>query len=217
MVDNVQQVEQLENFAGQDSSVPPWSVFIKVDVGTRRAGLETTSLSFGNLVKKVEVSPAVSLYGFYCHAGHSYGCRTTEEAEKVLGDELDGVVKAAGLLDDHSKANKDRELVVSVGSTPTAHVANSLRQRLPKGVELELHAGSSIPIICRDNVRNKRQETTPPTTSNKSTPSSSPKASKQFVFSLKCAASTPSATRPSSTRAPLPYRRRQVTHRATVV
>lgn len=141
MIDNVQQVEQLEKFASQDSNVAPWSVFIKVDVGTRRAGLESTSPAFLNLVKKVETSPAVSLYGFYCHAGHSYGCRTTEAAEKVLGDELDGVVKAAGLLDENSNANKDRKLVVSIGSTPTAHVAKSLRERLPKGVELELHAG----------------------------------------------------------------------------
>lgn len=140
MVDNVQQIEQLEKFASQDSSAPLWSVFVKVDVGTRRAGLETSSPAFVNLVKKVDASPAVSLYGFYCHAGHSYGCRTTEEAEKVLGDELDGVVKAAGLLDETSNA-KDRKLVVSIGSTPTAHVANSLRERLPKGVELELHAG----------------------------------------------------------------------------
>ena len=141
MVDNADQITHLEEFARQNPDLPPWPVFIKVDVGSHRAGLETSSPSLPDLVKSIENSPAASLYGFYCHAGHSYGCRTVEAAEKVLGDEVEGVVKAAGFL---TNQDKDRKIVVSVGSTPTAHVVNSLKERLPKGVEMELHAGTCI-------------------------------------------------------------------------
>lgn len=142
MVDNVQQITHLENFAKSNPTVPPWPVFIKVDVGSHRAGLETSSPSLPELVKRVEESRAAYVYGFYCHAGHSYGCRTTEEAERVLGDEVEGVVKAAGFLDQGNNTSKQRKVVVSVGSTPTAHVVKSLKEKLPSGVELELHAGS---------------------------------------------------------------------------
>ena len=144
MVDNAEQITHLENYARQNPNQSPWPVFVKVDVGSHRAGLETSSPSLPDLVKRIENSPAASVYGFYCHAGHSYGCRTVEAAEKVLGDEVEGVVKAAGFL---TNQDKDRKIVVSVGSTPTAHVVNSLKARLPKGVEMELHAGAS-PYHC---------------------------------------------------------------------
>ena len=141
MVDNADQITHLEKFARQNPNLPPWPVFIKVDVGSHRAGLETSSPSLPDLVKRIEDSPAAFVYGFYCHAGHSYACRTVEAAEKVLGDEVGGVIKAAGFV---SNEGKERKIVVSVGSTPTAHVANSLKETLPKGLELELHAGASL-------------------------------------------------------------------------
>lgn len=142
MVDNVQQIIHLENFAKSNPAVPPWPIFIKVDVGSHRAGLETSSPSLPDLVKRVEELHVAFVYGFYCHAGHSYGCRTPEEAEKVLGDEVEGVVKAAGFLNQGNSTGQQRKVVVSVGSTPTAHVVKSLKENLPSGVELELHAGS---------------------------------------------------------------------------
>lgn len=137
MVDNAQQISHLEEFAESNPSLPPWPVFIKVDVGSHRAGLETSSPSLPDLVKRVEASKAAFVYGFYCHAGHSYACKTSEAAEKVLGDEIGGVFKAAEFL-----GKRKEKVVVSVGSTPTAHVVKSLKARLPENVEVELHAGS---------------------------------------------------------------------------
>ncbi|KAL3431633.1 putative serine dehydratase domain-containing protein [Aspergillus tetrazonus] len=133
MVDNEQHVDVLEKFSG---STAPWPVFIKIDVGTRRAGIVNSSSALPNLVKRVEESPAVELYGFYCHAGHSYACRTEESAVAVLKDEVEGVVSASKLL------GTGRKVVVSIGSTPTAHVVRELREALPEGLELELHAGN---------------------------------------------------------------------------
>ncbi|KAL4768519.1 putative serine dehydratase domain-containing protein [Aspergillus nidulans var. acristatus] len=136
MIDNEQHIDVLEKFS---CSTAPWPVFIKIDVGTRRAGIVNSSSALPNLVKRVEESPAVELYGFYCHAGHSYACRTEESAVAVLKDEVEGVVSASKLL------RTGRKVVVSIGSTPTAHVVRELREVLPEGLELELHAGMSSP------------------------------------------------------------------------
>ncbi|KAL4744831.1 hypothetical protein BDW72DRAFT_187785 [Aspergillus terricola var. indicus] len=133
MIDNEQHIDVLEKFSG---STAPWPVFIKIDVGTRRAGIVNSSSALPNLVKRVEESSAVELYGFYCHAGHSYACRTEESAVAVLKDEVEGVVSASKHL------RTGRKVVVSIGSTPTAHVVRELREVLPEGLELELHAGN---------------------------------------------------------------------------
>ncbi|CEL02317.1 hypothetical protein ASPCAL03488 [Aspergillus calidoustus] len=141
MIDNEQHIDILEQFQGTRAS---WPVFIKIDVGTRRAGVVKSSSVLPSLVRRVEESPAVELYGFYCHAGHSYACRTSEAAASVLKDEVEGVVSASKFL---SKKESGRKVIVSIGSTPTAHVVSSLREVLPEGLELELHAGN---FPCND-------------------------------------------------------------------
>ncbi len=94
MIDNEQQVAALERFEAPE----PWDVFIKLDIGSHRAGVETSSVSLQKLVKRIETSPSTRLYGLYCHAGHSYGGRTRVEAENTLQDELAGVITAAKLV-----------------------------------------------------------------------------------------------------------------------
>ncbi|KAF5635059.1 D-serine dehydratase [Fusarium sp. NRRL 52700] len=138
MVDNEQQVEFLEESA---SSQQPWDVFIKLDVGSRRAGVEANSAALNRLVERARKSPAISIYGFYCHAGHSYGGRSRDEAEKTLDIEVSSVLAAAKLLP------SDQQLVISVGSTPTAHVVESLKASMPENIKLELHAGN---FPCND-------------------------------------------------------------------
>ncbi|KAI3584574.1 putative serine dehydratase domain-containing protein [Fusarium oxysporum f. sp. albedinis] len=138
MVDNEQQVEFLEESA---SSKQPWDVFIKLDVGSRRAGVEANSAALNRLVEHAQKSSAISIYGFYCHAGHSYGGRSRDEAEKTLNIEVSSVLAAAKLLP------SDRQLVISVGSTPTAHVVESLKASMPENIKLELHAGN---FPCND-------------------------------------------------------------------
>ncbi|CAG8071081.1 unnamed protein product [Penicillium olsonii] len=137
MIDSEQQIDLLESYLTKSPSVSPWPVFIKIDVGSKRAGLVTDSPSLPKLIHRIESSPAASVYGFYCHAGHSYACRTEDAAAAVLQSEIEGVVQASKYLLD-----KDRKIVVSVGSTPTAHVIKRLQGVLPEGMDLELHAGN---------------------------------------------------------------------------
>lgn len=137
MIDNDQHIQLLEDFSKKNPSAPQkWNVFIKVDTGYHRAGLMTSSPALRNLVQKAEASPVVDVYGFYCHAGHSYKTRSSEEAAAVLQSEVDCVVQASSLLP------ADRDVVVSVGSTPAAHVVQLLKAALPSNVKLELHAGN---------------------------------------------------------------------------
>lgn len=133
MVDNEQQVTYLDKLGTEGTAA--WDIFIKIDVGSHRAGVLAGSSSLRSLVEKAEKSAAVNIVGFYCHAGHSYAGRSITDVEKTLYDEISGVLDASSLL----PAN--RKLWVSIGSTPTAHVVKSLKATLPANVELELHAG----------------------------------------------------------------------------
>ncbi|KAF4124655.1 D-serine ammonia-lyase [Geosmithia morbida] len=137
MVDHEQQIDALEAF-GADR---PWDIFIKLDVGSRRAGVSTGSSRLAQLIQRADRSTAVSIQGIYCHAGHSYGGRSRDEAESTLGVEISRALGAAALLP------ADRELVVSVGATPTAHVIESMRSTVPANIKLELHAGN---FVCND-------------------------------------------------------------------
>lgn len=136
MIDNEQQIQLLERFSSNCPEVNPWKAFIKIDVGSHRAGLMSDSPSLSHLIERTESSPAVSIYGFYCHAGHSYGCRNRESVQGVLQMELDGVMSAAKKL-----PAGDRPIVLSIGSTPTAHSIQYIEDKLPAGSILELIAG----------------------------------------------------------------------------
>lgn len=145
MVDSESQIEALEEFS-TDNDVN-WDVFVKVDMGTHRAGLEEDSEDLQNLIKKILSSEAVSLFGFYCHAGHSYNGRNSEDARKVLLAEI----KHANLAAKHAKSFKSNlDLTISVGATPTAHSSqlagsveefeDAIGEKLL--AKLELHAGN---------------------------------------------------------------------------
>lgn len=137
MVDNEQHIELFEN----QGQAQPWDVFVKIDVGSHRAGVSTASPSLRKLVNRAEASQHVNLIGFYCHAGHSYAGRSPEEAEATLHAEISGVLDAASLLP------ASRKLTVSIGATPTAHVVKSLKATIPSNIRLELHAGKHHSMI----------------------------------------------------------------------
>lgn len=136
MLDNVDQIPALEaSLENLSGNCRPWQVYIKIDVGSHRAGVEVRTQSLEPLVQAAEQSSAVSIAGFYCHAGHSYNCRSPAAAAEVLHTEYDSVLAAARLLP------ADRPLIVSIGATPTAHVIEKLRLQSLPNITLELHAG----------------------------------------------------------------------------
>ncbi|KAJ0305938.1 hypothetical protein COL5a_002741 [Colletotrichum fioriniae] len=138
MIDHEKQLTIVETFAAKnpESTIKPWDIYIKLDVGSKRAGLPLSSDRLTKLIQRVNGSSAVTLKGFYCHAGHSYGCRTPQEVEDLLTVEINSVLSAAKLV------TGDRKLTLSVGATPTAHVVGTLKAAIPENVTLELHAGN---------------------------------------------------------------------------
>lgn len=119
----------------------------------RRAGLASDSAAFKALLLAILSTPAISIYGFYTHAGQSYASTSLQEASSFLSAELEAVNAAAKLAQDllsvtRLESNHQQPFILSIGATPTAHafakptekVLEQLRSEL-RG-SLEIHAGN---------------------------------------------------------------------------
>ncbi|CAB4252415.1 similar to Saccharomyces cerevisiae YGL196W DSD1 D-serine dehydratase (aka D-serine ammonia- lyase) [Maudiozyma barnettii] len=127
-VDSVEHLDNLVKF-GRSANDRKWSIFIKVDMGTQRAGLPTESAEFLELLKKLitpEVAEVADLYGFYAHAGHSYNVTNILDAHDLLLQEIKAVNEAAKMVRKLNPKINAIDLTLSVGATPTS---NSLRIR----------------------------------------------------------------------------------------
>ncbi|GES65982.1 2-deoxyglucose-6-phosphate phosphatase [Aspergillus terreus] len=139
MIDHPAQIAFVEQLTTGD----PWPVFINVDCGSRREGVQLGSNELSVLIRQTLQSTLVRLHGFYCHAGHSYTGNSLDDAEQHLLQEIAcGSAAAQQCLD----IQADLQLTVSVGATPTAHAASASMldkiQALPANLNLELHAGN---------------------------------------------------------------------------
>lgn len=141
MLDHPSQIELLHEATPDEK----WSVFIKIDCGTHRAGLEPQSTLLSELIQAALHSKNILIFGFYCHSGHSYSSRTLHEAEDHLLNEINSATTAAKQC---LQLKPNLDLIVSVGATPTAHAASA---KITKEIEtlplkLELHAGN-YPVL----------------------------------------------------------------------
>lgn len=118
----------------------------------RRAGLVPHTDQFLTLLGAVLDSPAVVLHGFYTHSGTSYASKSLQDASGYLTAEIIAALDAVQVTHANFPASKIPPLVLSVGSTPTAHAFSpealaGLQARLDEvagsgGAEFELHAGN---------------------------------------------------------------------------
>jgi len=150
LVDHPTQIDILEEFEQSRQTPRRWSVFIKLDGGQSRAGVPPSSEEFKFLLARVLASPAITLHGFYAHAGDAYASKSPTDATAYLSSEVQLVNEAAAFTlskfsDALKKTPHTKPFVLSVGSTPTAHAAGPearlLLQRSLHG-KLELHAGN---------------------------------------------------------------------------
>ncbi|KAL1981413.1 hypothetical protein VTN96DRAFT_2673 [Rasamsonia emersonii] len=137
MIDHPSQISLLQ----EQSPDEKWSIFIKIDCGTRRAGLEPESQRLNELIQTGLEAENVNIYGFYCHSGHSYASSSLQEAEGHLIHEIASAASAAKKC---LSQQPNLELTVSVGATPTAHAASASVSQQLKDLpgQLELHAGN---------------------------------------------------------------------------
>ena len=114
-----------------------------------RAGLLPKHREFQDLLKVILASSAISIYGFYCHAGQSYASTSLDEASQFLSAELQAVNDAAEIATSviaqmNTVSSHNIPFVLSVGSTPTAHAATSeTKAKIHSSLygKLEIHAG----------------------------------------------------------------------------
>jgi D-serine deaminase-like pyridoxal phosphate-dependent protein len=97
----------------------PFAVFLKIDCGYHRAGVNPDDPDSLELARAMLRSQVVRFEGLLTHAGHSYHARSIEEIERIAAEESACLTRFRALDEELSP------LVRSVGSTPTASVVGS--------------------------------------------------------------------------------------------
>ncbi|KAI1772629.1 putative serine dehydratase domain-containing protein [Hypoxylon cercidicola] len=118
MIDHVDQVPYLGTLTTKSGGNAPL-VFLKVNVGSNRAGVVPDTPACGALVDALLASEGKgesALLGLYTHAGHSYATRRDWEAMGILSAEFAALKQVAALV----REKRPEPLVLSVGATPTA-------------------------------------------------------------------------------------------------
>jgi D-serine deaminase-like pyridoxal phosphate-dependent protein len=105
--------------ASRSLTVP---VFLKVDCGYHRAGVDPERPESLALAARMAASPHLDFRGILTHAGHAYACRSREEVTAVARQERDVMVRFASRLRNEGLTVRE----VSVGSTPTAAAIDDL-------------------------------------------------------------------------------------------
>jgi len=120
LVDNRAVVHAMEEFA--TANEVRFSVFLKVDCGYHRAGVDPHSPEAIDLVAALVRSSTIEFQGLLTHAGHAYDCRSANEIVPVAEQEREVIVALAKTCRESGLAFP----TVSIGSTPTASVVENL-------------------------------------------------------------------------------------------
>jgi D-serine deaminase-like pyridoxal phosphate-dependent protein len=120
LLDSFATLRALEEFHGSHGAV--FDVFLKVDCGYHRAGVDPKNPESFRLAVALANSSAVRFRGLLTHAGHSYHARNKDEICRIAGEEALALTDFRHLI---SKQAPD-ELVRSIGSTPTISTPEKL-------------------------------------------------------------------------------------------
>lgn len=120
LTDDFATMRELEVAAG-NAGVRP-SVFVKIDCGYHRVGVEPTSEAAIMIPRLISDAAHLDLAGILTHAGHSYDVQTVDEIMAVARLERDVMVE-------HAEKLRDLGIdvpTVSIGSTPTMSLVDDL-------------------------------------------------------------------------------------------
>ncbi|EFC46440.1 predicted protein [Naegleria gruberi] len=137
-VDNEDSLDLIEDYAKLNKV--KFSLFVQVDSGQHRIGVDPNSEASVELVKRIHNSPYLSFAGLYTHAGHSYGCQGVEEIKVVARDEAKIISDFARKL--ISVGIKPK--TVAVGSTPTCSIGSRDEWKTSDSLVNELHPGNYV-------------------------------------------------------------------------
>eukprot|EP01116_Phalansterium_solitarium_P009124 TRINITY_DN23157_c0_g1_i1.p1 TRINITY_DN23157_c0_g1~~TRINITY_DN23157_c0_g1_i1.p1 ORF type:complete len:408 (-),score=142.11 TRINITY_DN23157_c0_g1_i1:268-1491(-) len=138
MLDHPTSVDAAESFANAKRAAGhtdfAWSVFLKIDCGYHRAGVDPEADSTMALAKRLHDSPAFDFQGVYSHSGHTYVHRNPEDIRKVADEERHVMAKFVDAASKHGIAIRH----VSVGATPSCSTSLTF-----DGVT-EIHPGNYV-------------------------------------------------------------------------
>lgn len=118
MIDHPSQLDHVDAIFHQSGHKP--QVFMKVDMGYRRAGVIPGTDPCPELVDAIlkhESTGTLSFLGIYAHAGQSYQAREDWKALDYLIAEFKSLEEVAGVISEKAPGHP---LVLSVGASPTA-------------------------------------------------------------------------------------------------
>lgn len=120
LTDDAETVKVLDAAAG-DAGLS-FDVFVKIDCGTHRVGVEPHSDEAVSIPRSIANSRKLKFAGLLTHAGHSYDARSSEGILAVARHERDSMVELAERL-----RSQDIDVpTVSIGSTPTMSTIDHL-------------------------------------------------------------------------------------------
>jgi len=115
-------LDSMEAMTALEAAGPPLRVWLKVDCGYHRAGVDPESPLARQLARRLDDSSRLHFEGLLTHAGHAYKTASRDELERVAEQERSSLVRLAEALRDEGIEVP----AVSVGSTPTMSVVGSL-------------------------------------------------------------------------------------------
>lgn len=113
LIDSERALREVEAHAGKNGT--KFDLFLKVDCGYHRAGVDPSDPASVQLAQKMAVSPAVRFQGLLTHAGHSYHATGAEELRRIAREESGVLTQFRSRLGPALQTT-----LRSVGSTPTA-------------------------------------------------------------------------------------------------
>ena len=120
LLDHEMTLVHMERCSKQNAT--PLSIFLKVDCGYNRAGVDPYADESVKLAMRIADSPHVLFKGILTHAGHSYEGGDRKSVEAIAAIEREVMVSFGEKLRSVGITNFD----VSIGSTPTMSVVDSL-------------------------------------------------------------------------------------------
>ena len=115
-------IDSMEALEALEASQNPFRVWMKVDCGYHRAGVDPEGPLARKLAHRLGDSSTLQFTGLLTHAGHAYNTSSRAELAMVAEQERSSLVKLADSL----RGSGIEVPAVSVGSTPTMSVVEDL-------------------------------------------------------------------------------------------
>lgn len=97
-------------------------IFIKIDTGYHRSGLNSDDVAIGQIIEVVSQSHQLAFMGFLTHAGHTYQARGQTEILAIMEEARLQLTKLKNKFVDQFP-----DLILSYGDTPSCSIAENFR------------------------------------------------------------------------------------------